>query len=164
MFTMHPIKAWKWQNWNEKADSHRFWAGRTYLERYMWTILTWLRWKIQRIYFVNFIDNCSRFTICIPVSNITAKRITRVFEKHWLRKFPSHKTILCVPVVQYTSEEFQKLCRENNIKVKFATKNNPQETVSYKEGIDLSMKSWGWIRRTNGKIISSNLIPEIEHS
>lgn len=48
------------------------------------------------------------------------------FQENWLEKFLTPNSILCDQSVQYTSQYLPNLCKDKNIKIKHATKNNPQ--------------------------------------
>lgn len=82
--------------------------------------------KIQTIHFLNFIDNCTRYTISIPIKHITSRAVVNAFKKHQLDKYQTPDTILCDHGVQYTPFKFRNLCKERGIEIKYCIKNNPQ--------------------------------------
>ena len=84
----------------------------------------------KKIYFVSFLDICTRYTETIGIKDIKAETVTNAFNKGWIEKHGKPKTILCDHDTQYTSNIFQNYCEEREIKIKYATVNNPQGNAS----------------------------------
>ena len=71
---------------------------------------------LQKVFFVVFIDLCSRWVEIVSTTSITSKRIAKLFEQYLLRKHPKPKIVLTDQGRQYLGKEFRTVCELNKIK------------------------------------------------
>lgn len=80
----------------------------------------------EKIYLINFIDNCSRYTESIAIKNIEAKTVIKAMRRRWLENHGTPKRIICDHGKQFTNRKFIGLCKRMKIEICYSTINNPQ--------------------------------------
>ncbi|KRH94270.1 pol polyprotein, partial [Pseudoloma neurophilia] len=81
--------------------------------------------EYKTFYIIYFTDLCTRYTESCIFKKIKSKDVVKAFKRSWIDKHGPPKSIICDRGRQFTSIRFKKICKNNSIKLRFTTPNNP---------------------------------------
>lgn len=79
----------------------------------------------NKVWFLTFIDRCSRFSVIRPIKEISSKIIKDQFVKFWIKPYGKPESLLSDQGRQYISSELGAFCKSMNIKQLFSSTYNP---------------------------------------
>ncbi len=79
----------------------------------------------EKIYFVTFIDLCTRWVVVQELKCINSENITKAFDEKWIRNLGKPDSILTDQGRQYLGSVFKSYCKNNGIRHKTTLAFNP---------------------------------------
>ncbi len=71
--------------------------------------------EYSNYYVLSIIDSFSKFTVFIPIKDISAFTVSKAFMEEWIFKYPIPKSVITDKGTQFNSRIFRNVCEKFNI-------------------------------------------------